>query len=313
MFRILKLFLLSIFISACTSKSEHSVLTINPEEGFLTINGSSVYYKTMGEGDPIIVVHGGPVMDHSYLLPHFDQLAKDHKLIFYDQRACGKSSLEVDSSKMSMKGFAEDIELIRQGLKLGKVSILGHSWGGLISMHYAINYPQNIQSLILSGSTAPSSQDNSIEQRAMASLFTKEDKDQRNEVIQSEAFKNREPSAIRELLLMSFRKQFVDEKLTDELNLFVPPDYFKRSGLIGLLSNELTDYDLYASLGALEIPTLLIYGEAESSMKISGKKLSTTISGASLVGIDNSGHFPFIENPGQYFGTISTFISASGD
>ncbi|NVK84490.1 MAG: hypothetical protein HWE21_09215, partial [Cytophagia bacterium] len=79
------------------------------KEGFMTINESEVYYKTMGEGEPLLVIHGGPVLDHSYFLPHLESLAKDYELIFYDQRASGRSSVEIDSATMNLAGFVEDI------------------------------------------------------------------------------------------------------------------------------------------------------------------------------------------------------------
>jgi proline iminopeptidase len=63
--------------------------------GYIQTNGINTFYKILGEGEPIIVVHGGPGMAHNYLLPKFKRLAKNFKVIFYDQRACGKTSGEV--------------------------------------------------------------------------------------------------------------------------------------------------------------------------------------------------------------------------
>ncbi|MFZ1634078.1 MAG: hypothetical protein WAT43_09400, partial [Chitinophagales bacterium] len=59
--------------------------------GLYTVNGTQLYIKIIGEGDPILIVHGGPGLNHEYFLPHLLPLAKNHKLIFYDQRSSGKS------------------------------------------------------------------------------------------------------------------------------------------------------------------------------------------------------------------------------
>ena len=58
----------------------------NPEiqEGFIISNKSDIYFKTIGKGEPLLIIHGGPVLDHSYFLPHLESLAKDYQLIFYD-------------------------------------------------------------------------------------------------------------------------------------------------------------------------------------------------------------------------------------
>src|SRR6478609_303987 len=100
-------------------------------EKLLKVNGTTLYVKVLGKGSPIIVVHGGPGLNHSYFLPHLNSLAATHQLIFYDQRACGKSSVDLDSTQMNLDWFVRDIEGIRKELKLGKVTILAHSWGGI--------------------------------------------------------------------------------------------------------------------------------------------------------------------------------------
>ncbi len=111
------------------------------EKGYKIINGVSLYYETIGDGTPIVVVHGGPGLDHSYLLPQMGELAKGYKLIFYDQRAMGKSSADFDTNLMTMNSFVEDLEGIRKAFGLEKMNLMGHSWGGLVSMFYAIRYP----------------------------------------------------------------------------------------------------------------------------------------------------------------------------
>ena len=94
------------------------------KEGFMIINGSDVYYKIMGKGEPLLVIHGGPVLDHSYFLPHFENLARDYQLIFYDQRVCGKSSIDIDSATMNMAGFVEDIEQIKYSFLLTYTNLI---------------------------------------------------------------------------------------------------------------------------------------------------------------------------------------------
>ncbi len=63
-------------------------------------------------------------------------LARRYKLIFFDQRASGRSSNLVDTSTLRMSNFVEDVEGVRKAFKLKKVNLLGHSWGGLVAMFY---------------------------------------------------------------------------------------------------------------------------------------------------------------------------------
>ncbi|MCE2937033.1 MAG: alpha/beta fold hydrolase [Cyclobacteriaceae bacterium] len=57
------------------------------ESGLLDVNGTQLYYTATGQGEPLLIIHGGPVLDQSYLTEHFKPLAAHYRLIFYDQRA----------------------------------------------------------------------------------------------------------------------------------------------------------------------------------------------------------------------------------
>jgi len=140
------------FLSATVSPAASPI-----EKGYKVINGVSHYYEVVGEGVPVVIVHGGPGLDHSYFLPQMKQLAKNYKLIFYDQRGMGKSSADFDGKQMTMDNLVEDLDGIRRAFGLEKMNLMGHSWGGLVSMFYAVKYPGRLQSLILSNTTPASS------------------------------------------------------------------------------------------------------------------------------------------------------------
>ena len=138
-----------LFLFGCTVREENI-------QGLVDVNGTSLFYHIIGKGEPIIVIHGGPVLDQSYMIDHFSELSKNHKLIFFDQRACGRSIADVDTSSMKMKTLIEDIDALRKKFNFDKVHVLGHSWGGMLAAMYAIEYPLNVKSLILCDAMPPS-------------------------------------------------------------------------------------------------------------------------------------------------------------
>jgi len=115
----------------------------------VTVNGAKLWVVTVGEGDPIIFIAGGPGGTH-YGLRSFDALAKaGHQLIYFDGFGRGKSDTAKNVIEYSINRDIEDIEGLRKALKLNKVSLLGHSYGGVVAQGYAIKYPQNTSHLIL--------------------------------------------------------------------------------------------------------------------------------------------------------------------
>lgn len=306
--RLLKtIFFTSIIAAFCASCSDTKIIS---SEGFLEINGSEIYYKTMGEGDPLIIVHGGPVLDHSYLLPHLAALAEDYQLIFYDQRATGRSSIEVAPVTMSLDGFVEDIEILRQQLDLGKINLLGHSWGGLIAMKYALKHDDKLNHLILSNAMAPSAIDWQEESKAVAQKTTKEDQNKLNNLTSSGLLRTEDPSAaIEEMMMLSYRAHMFDKANMDKLKLFIPKDFMLRSQLYSSLNPDLESYDLYAELINVKTPTLIIFGEIEPAVSLHAKRMLRAFQNGELFVVKDTGHFPFVEENEVYLDKLISFLS----
>jgi proline iminopeptidase len=116
---------------------------------FVTSDGVSLYLRTAGKGFPCLFIHGGPGNTSHYFepLPAAKILEQQVRMIYYDQRGGGRSASAKDSN-YSIKRMEQDIEEIRNFLKIKKWSIIGHSFGGLIMTAYAKDYPSTIQSLV---------------------------------------------------------------------------------------------------------------------------------------------------------------------
>src|SRR5262249_13201981 len=78
------------------------------QEGFVDANGVLIYYKIIGRGAPLMVVHGGPGASHDYLLPGLLPLARTSKVIFIDERGSGRSERLEDASQYTVENMAED-------------------------------------------------------------------------------------------------------------------------------------------------------------------------------------------------------------
>src|SRR4051812_48046156 len=108
-----------------------------------------LFVREIGTGDVIVVVHGGPDFDQSYLSPDLDRLSDMFRLVYYDQRGRGRSSAGVSAADVTIASEVQDLDTVRRSLGLERVVVLGHSWGGLIAMEYAIRFPRHVSALVL--------------------------------------------------------------------------------------------------------------------------------------------------------------------
>ena len=113
----------------------------------IPIRDVSLFVKVIGQGNPLLIMHGGPGMDHTSMLP-LQPCADQFTLIFYDHRCNGRSEGAVVSS-MTWENLTADAEALRQTLGFDKWAVLGHSFGGMVALEYALRYPQSVSHLLL--------------------------------------------------------------------------------------------------------------------------------------------------------------------
>lgn len=113
----------------------------------MRIRDVSLFVQVVGQGYPLLLVHGGPGLDHTSLLP-LESLADQFTLIFYDHRCNGRSE-GAPVSSMTFENLTADAEALRQELGFDRWAVLGHSFGGNVALEYALRYPDSLSHLIL--------------------------------------------------------------------------------------------------------------------------------------------------------------------
>src|SRR5580658_5150988 len=121
------------------------------QEGFVDGSGVRIYYKALGSGVPLLLLHGGPGADHSDFLPALQPLARRCQLVLIDERGSGRSERLEDPKGYTLNHMVKDIERVRRHLKLPRLVVLGHSFGGILAQAYAVRYPKRILGLVLAG------------------------------------------------------------------------------------------------------------------------------------------------------------------
>ncbi len=120
-------------------------------EGFVNGSGVRIYYKTLGSGVPLLLLHGGPGADHSDFLPALQPLARRCRLVLIDERGSGRSERLKDPKGYTLNHMVKDIERVRKHLQVRQFVVLGHSFGGILAQAYATRHPNRILGLVLAG------------------------------------------------------------------------------------------------------------------------------------------------------------------
>jgi proline iminopeptidase len=287
------------------------------EQTRVPVNETELFYERMGSGPPVVIVHGGPGLDHTDLLPQMGKLASTNTLFFFDQRACGKSSAEIDSASMTRENFLEDIEGSQRAFHLGKMNLMGHSWGGLLAMVYALRYPDHLDFLIQMNSSPVTSELREAPFSLLKERTSREERIEQAAITGTPAFRDGDPRVMAAFLRLIFRGSFFDPHLADGLTLDFPSDDARRRALTAFLYREpiLKTYDSRAALASVRCPVLVLGGDADLIPRESNELIEKSIPHSQLLVLKHAGHFPFIEAPGQLFPVLKGFLrdgSAAG-
>jgi proline iminopeptidase len=117
----------------------------------IAIRDVSLFVRPMGAGYPIVLMHGGPGLDHTTLLG-LAPLARDYQLLFYDHRGNGRSSGEPET--MTWDNLTADADALRATFGFDKWIVLGQSFGGHVALMYVLRYPERVSQLILMDTAA---------------------------------------------------------------------------------------------------------------------------------------------------------------
>jgi len=139
------------YAAAYPCVAAESAALLDRRDGFVDACGAIVYYETIGQGRPLMVLHGGPGAPHGYFLPYLLPLAKHHRLVFMDERGSGRSERLANFKGYTLDNLACDADAVRRALGLNTVDVMGHSFGGILAQAYAIKYPSTVRRLILAG------------------------------------------------------------------------------------------------------------------------------------------------------------------
>ncbi|MBL8064097.1 MAG: alpha/beta fold hydrolase [Anaerolineales bacterium] len=269
------------------------------------VNGYDLYYRELGTDKglpPVILVHGGPGHSSLSFKNGFDFLAEETRVIFYDQRGSGNSQIKPNPEDYTIEQLMEELEALRHDLvKADKVILIGHSFGSALVQRYALKYPEHVEKMVIAGGIRIN---NGMSNRFVWKYF--------GGALYSTSLglPPADPKAADEWFTKSSEKDNPN-RLFDKKNTAILED----TGTVSFapwreISFSLTGYDYKTELSQLQVPTLFIYGTADSPYtgKPVADELCATLPNCRSVEFTQSGHWAFLEEPEKFQQVIRDFL-----
>jgi len=283
----------------------------------LTSDGRArLFARDIGVGDAIVVVHGGPDFDQSYLSPELDRLRYTFRLVYYDQRGRGRSAKGVSAADVTIASEVSDLDTVRRSLGLDRFVLLGHSWGGVIAMAYTVSHPRHVSALVLMNCAPPSADGAELFASAVSADRTDEHKAALAALRDRPDFRAGDVDADAEYYRLHFAGALpsIDavDSLVARLRVNVAADGIALARAIEERLYDETwrspDFDLLPSLRGLRCPTLVIHGDRDFIPDRIARTIAEAIPGAQLEVYDDCGHFAFIEHFERFQRSLVDFL-----
>ncbi len=264
-------------------------------------DGYELFVEELGSGFPLIVLHGGPGMDHTMFRPYLDPLCNEFRLLYVDERGQGRSD-RVDPAALTLDVFARDVDRLAEALRLGSFALLGHSFGAIIATYHATELGTAAAYVISSGGDASEALDADVKV-SLDALGNHGD----TIAASWEAEKTVETEEqLKQLLRDQMPFHFHGEPPSGYLEEMVAsPDVLRHFANSGY-----GDFDYRPKLTDVDKPTLVIVGEHDrTTTPRAARVLHEGIPNSELVEIAAAGHMSFVEQTQAYLAVVRRFLS----
>lgn len=281
--------------------------------GFTSSTTVPLFWAEYGEPDapPLLLLHGGPGASHDYLLPQMLELAREHRVVTYDQRGGGRSRTDDDRAAIGWQDQVADVARVAAELGVQPLTLVGYSWGGLLALLYCLQSAASragpmparlalIDPAPISRVYRATFEEEFARRQAGTAVTALRDELQRS------GLRERDPDAYRQRAFeLSVAGYFADPARAHDLTPFRVTGRVQQS-----IWSSLGDYDLESALGAIRLPAWIAHGR-QDPIPLASSEAAARALGAPCVVIEDCGHVPYVEQPAQLFPPLLAFLRES--
>ena len=264
-----------------------------------------------GGSETILLLNGGPGLPCDYLREAHSFLA-DHgfRVVIFDQLGTGKSDRPTDKSLWTITRYVEEVETVRRGLGLGKVHLLGHSWGGWLAIEYALTHGQQLKSLMLEDTMADIPHAVAELNRLRGALGSETVAMMLRHEAQGTI---NHPEYMGAVTVLNYRHVCRLEEwpapIKRSLDDWNMGPYVEMQGANEFVyTGNMKDWNRVPDLHRIRVPVLITVGQHDELTPACALRMKQHLPDAELKVFPNSSHMPFYEEPAAYDAALLDFL-----
>ena len=286
-------------------------------EGFVPFRGRRTWYRVVGDGEsagklPLVLLNGGPGVPHDGFEPLAEWARAGRRIVFYDQLGSGDSDHPHDPSLWTVELFVAELQAVREALGLAHCHLLGHSWGGLLALEYALAHPQGIAGLTLADPLVSAPQWEAEADRLRAGLPAAV----QAALTRHEAAGTTDSPQYAQAMMVFYGRhlcrldpwpeclQRAFARLTADPEVYATmwgPSEFHVTG-------TLKEWDVRGRLPGISAPALVLGGRHDECTPVIQEDLHRLLPGSEWTVFEQSAHVPHLEEPERFREVVEAFL-----
>jgi len=282
----------------------------------VAVDGHTVVAYSFGSGDNVVFcLNGGPGLPCDYLREaHSCLVDQGYRVVAFDQLGCGAADRPTDPALWTIDRYVEETETVRRALGLGKVHLMGHSWGGWLAIDYALAHPEALRTLILENTVADIPHLSTELDRLRGALGS----ETVAMMLAHEADGTlSHPEYQAAVTLLNHRhvcrlpewpapvmRSLGDWNMAPYEAMQGPNEF--------LYIGNLKDWNRVPDLQRITVPVLITVGHHDELTPACAARMKRALPDAELHVFPNSSHMPFYEEPERYYPVLLDFLARRG-
>lgn len=285
-----------------------SVSSLEANGRYISVGDTRLFVVERGSGFPVLILHGGPGLDHHMFGDYLDPLSQYYRLVLVDQRSQGRSD-PTPPTAWNLKQMAMDVTQLAQALGFSQYAVLGHSYGAFVALQHAVDFPGSAAATIISSGIPSARFLQHVEQSLQAFV----------------------PETLREQVTASWARERdvttedeVAALLHDQLPFhFANPEdaiivEYEARTQGARYSPQVLQYFARQEYGGIEVedklpsvrqPVLVLTGRHDRTCSVeAAETIAQSVPNGRLVVFEDSGHMTFVEETERYISVVNEFL-----
>lgn len=271
-------------------------------------DGTLIRATEFGSGPLLLAMHGGPSLGRRYMVNALLPLGSSHRVVIYDQRGAGESGTG-PSPGFAYTQLLDDIGILATQLGEERFSLLGHSWGAMLALSYAVREPARVRQLVLISPTEPGRRFSALQAQRLAAHTTSADSAAMRAAFAAQEFVAGTVEGVDAAFRAMYRPWFGDTDSVANLAAGLTRAQVDQARAMGARVSRLSAGTArWPDLPGLDVPVMLVHGADDPVPVEISVEMAKVIPQAEMVRLDGVGHFPMLERPGMVSQAIARFL-----